>query len=282
MPERIYMNRIVGEERIHIEIPAHEIADILDDFAPSPDAFAATKRLHGVLAKAARDLNLTCQVTDTGPATGPTWASDGPAAPPVGTETSEAVSGPHTGAQDREPLNDRERWLTAYSGSMPGADGYPEEATPPQPGAERRERFQESIHATSVCEVGDPVRCGGGCWDAADAAMAVDEERRELRDQRDGAYRERAQLLAWLATIAPAVLAPAPDVDEDGWCLLFLYTPQGQLSWHISPNDTGLFEHAQRVQPDDPRAWWDGHTTEEKYQRIRTMVGSPTAEGGGR
>ncbi len=36
-----------------------------------------------------------------------------------------------------------------------------------------RDQITEAIHATSVCEVGDPVHCGGGCRDAADAVLAV-------------------------------------------------------------------------------------------------------------
>ena len=35
--------------------------------------------------------------------------------------------------------------------------------------------------------------------------------------ERDGAYRERAHLLALLASLHPSVIAPAPDVDEPGW-----------------------------------------------------------------
>lgn len=31
MPERVYMNRIPGEERIHVEIPAAEIPALLED-----------------------------------------------------------------------------------------------------------------------------------------------------------------------------------------------------------------------------------------------------------
>ncbi|MDK1473657.1 hypothetical protein QNO07_09515 [Streptomyces sp. 549] len=65
MPERIYTNRRPGEERIHLEIPAHEIADVLDDWAPpGGDAFDATKRLHALLVAAARDFNLTCRATE--------------------------------------------------------------------------------------------------------------------------------------------------------------------------------------------------------------------------
>ncbi|MFJ1993039.1 hypothetical protein [Streptomyces asiaticus] len=50
--DRIYMNRIPGSERIHIEIDASEIADLLDDFTPASDAFEATKKLHRILIEA--------------------------------------------------------------------------------------------------------------------------------------------------------------------------------------------------------------------------------------
>ncbi|MEU9849289.1 hypothetical protein [Streptomyces sp. NPDC047985] len=48
------MNRIPGSERIHVEIALHEIADLLDDFTPAPDAFEATKTLHQILTDAYR------------------------------------------------------------------------------------------------------------------------------------------------------------------------------------------------------------------------------------
>lgn len=91
-------------------------------------------------------------------------------------------------------------------------------------------------------------------------------------DQRDGAYRERAQLLAWLAALHPAVLAPAPDVTEPGWQILYLTTLTGQASWHVHPSDAHLFPHVEQVTADDPRAKWDGHTTELKYARIATVT----------
>ena len=52
--DRIYMNRVPGSERIHIEIADHEIADVLDDFTPTDDAFEATKTLHRILVDAYR------------------------------------------------------------------------------------------------------------------------------------------------------------------------------------------------------------------------------------
>lgn len=92
-----------------------------------------------------------------------------------------------------------------------------------------------------------------------------------IEAERDGAYRERAHLLAWLATHYPAVMVPALDLPEAGWWLLYITAPTGQMSWHISPRDAGLLAHVERIEPDDPRARWDGHTTEEKYDRIRAL-----------
>lgn len=102
----------------------------------------------------------------------------------------------------------------------------------------------------------------------------------QIEAERDGAYRERAQLLAWLATLVPSVITPAADVYEDGWRLLFLHTPQGQLSWHIHPRDVPLFDHVQQVPDGDPRGQWDGHTTEEKYGRIRALIDCPACLAG--
>lgn len=89
--------------------------------------------------------------------------------------------------------------------------------------------------------------------------------------ERDAAYRERAELLAWLAALHPAdaVITEAHDVDEPGWLLLYLYAGGRQLSWHIAPRDAELFRGVPRVPASDARAAWDGHSTSEKYARIR-------------
>ncbi|MBL1108017.1 hypothetical protein JK361_26090 [Streptomyces sp. 5-8] len=93
--------------------------------------------------------------------------------------------------------------------------------------------------------------------------------------ERDAAYRERAQLLAWLAALHPAttVITPAADIDgEDGWQLLYLVAGGWQMSWHIHPDDVELFRHVTVVDPADLRAQWDGHETGQKYERIRGHV----------
>lgn len=113
---------------------------------------------------------------------------------------------------------------------------------------------------------------------AADAQRSATRLRNQItkaETERDGAYRERAQLLAWLAALHPAVRTLAPDVTEPGWQILYLNpTTGGQMSWHIAPQDIELFEHVEYVPAGsgDQRALWDGHTTEQKYDRIATVT----------
>jgi len=92
----------------------------------------------------------------------------------------------------------------------------------------------------------------------------------QLYDGLDGAYRERAHLVALLAAMTEgAVIAPAPDVDEPGWQIVYLKLGGWQASWHIAPRDAELFTRVDHVGAGDPRAQWDGHTTDQKYTRIR-------------
>lgn len=87
--------------------------------------------------------------------------------------------------------------------------------------------------------------------------------------ERDGAYRERAHLVALLAAMTDgAVSTDAPDTDEPGWQIAYLTLGGRQASWHIAPRDADLFQHVERVGALDVRALWDGHTTEEKYAHI--------------
>jgi len=47
--DRIYMNKIDGQRRIHVEIHDHEVPDLLDDLDENPDHFASTRRFLGIL-----------------------------------------------------------------------------------------------------------------------------------------------------------------------------------------------------------------------------------------
>lgn len=77
-------------------------------------------------------------------------------------------------------------------------------------------------------------------------------------------YRERARLIAYLATRWPAVIWQ----DSSEWPIIYLTSPAGQLSWHLSADDLDLFEHVARLPPDATNPW-DGHNTAEKYRRLQ-------------
>lgn len=84
-------------------------------------------------------------------------------------------------------------------------------------------------------------------------------------------YRERAALVAFLAAVFPAVIA-SNDPEEPDWPVIYITTPAGQMTWHLSPGDLDLFQHVDQVAADDPRAQWDRHTTAEKYQRLEELT----------
>lgn len=135
----------------------------------------------------------------------------------------------------------------------------------------------EPTDTVDVLQVIRTVLAHGGGYTKAAAAVqphldAATARAVQAELGRDGAYRERAYLTAWLATIHPAVITPAPDVDSEGWQILYLTAGGRQLSWHIAPADAELYTHVEHVSPDDPRAQWDGHTTEQKYQAIGALT----------
>ena len=78
-------------------------------------------------------------------------------------------------------------------------------------------------------------------------------------------YRERAHFVAHLAKLYPSVVGADPA--EPDWAVVYVETPKGQLGWHISPDDMDLFSNI----PFLSSAKWDGHTTEEKYERLRAL-----------
>lgn len=89
------------------------------------------------------------------------------------------------------------------------------------------------------------------------------------REELRSVYRERAHLLAFLSAMTPGALAYT-DPDTPEWPVLTIDGgPGDQMSWHIAPDDLDLFAH---MPADAPAIAWDGHSTEEKYERLRTMT----------
>ena len=91
-------------------------------------------------------------------------------------------------------------------------------------------------------------------------------------EAKNNAYWERNQLVAYIASQYEAHMVRHPEDDkewEDDWrWIICVHTPQGQLSWHIHDDEVPYFGWLE-VEPDGDH--WDGHTTEEKYDRITEL-----------
>lgn len=97
------------------------------------------------------------------------------------------------------------------------------------------------------------------------------EEIDSLRAEKHGAYHERNQLVATLSKLWPSHWCNHPEDDaswDDEWrTIICIHSPVGQLTWHIKISEQQLFNHL----PKGP-SHWDGHTTDEKYARLATLV----------
>lgn len=81
-------------------------------------------------------------------------------------------------------------------------------------------------------------------------------------------YKERNALVCLLSKIEPSYLARHLDSDtgwdEDWRWIVFICLPDGQqVCWHIHDSERADFNHLE-VEDNN----WDGHTTEQKYERI--------------
>lgn len=102
-----------------------------------------------------------------------------------------------------------------------------------------------------------------------------------LLQKRDIAYRERAAVLAALSKCFPAHLTrheddtDGPGWDEDWKTIVCIHFPEpvGQGAWHIHDSEVQFFTHLEVTEND-----WDGHTTEEKYDRLARLQVQPSTE----
>lgn len=95
----------------------------------------------------------------------------------------------------------------------------------------------------------------------------------ELEAQKDGAYKERNQCVLALCKLAIQCGMQAcrwkhegAEWDEDWRNIVVIYFPAGQSSWHIHDSEMADFNFL----PLRPNAW-DGHSTENKYERMRRL-----------
>lgn len=101
-----------------------------------------------------------------------------------------------------------------------------------------------------------------------------------LIKQKDQAYSERNKVVAALAhlldiipeyTVGVAEHDPEDKDWESDWrTILVIKNSKGdQMTWHFHDSEKHLLENLDKI--DDYK--WDGHTTEEKYNRLLREVG---------
>ncbi len=85
----------------------------------------------------------------------------------------------------------------------------------------------------------------------------------------DAAYHERNQLVALLSRMFPSGIKKTviEGWDPEWHNCVYIDLPTGQASWHYHDREMNLFEHLPPYEGE-----WDGHSTEEKYERIATLV----------
>jgi hypothetical protein len=122
--------------------------------------------------------------------------------------------------------------------------------------------------AAKIAELESALKGADNIVDSAMKEMLeAKAERNEVREAKDNAYRERDQLVAHLTKIYPSHLCRHPDEDEeweDDWrWIICIHSPAGQLTWHIHDSELPMFYHLP-----ERDNHWDGHSTEEKYERL--------------
>lgn len=92
----------------------------------------------------------------------------------------------------------------------------------------------------------------------------------KIEEEKDSVYHERNLLVSALSKFFPAYLSQHPEGEswDDEWrWIVFIELPTGQASWHIHESELSLFDHLDRQ---DNK--WDGHTVEEKYERLTKLT----------
>jgi|SRR5277367_2277168 len=99
-------------------------------------------------------------------------------------------------------------------------------------------------------------------------------ENDQLRTQKNIAYHERDLLVAALSKLFPSHLLIHPLNDETWdveWrTIICVHLPTGQAMWHIHDSERCLFTHLDGMNVTICHGW-DGHTTEEKYERLTKL-----------
>ena len=90
----------------------------------------------------------------------------------------------------------------------------------------------------------------------------------KLQGEKNDGYRERNKVVSGLSMLFPSCLGKHEESDttwhKEWMNIVYIELPTGQASWHLHDSDLFLFAHLKY----DDEVVWDGHTTDEKYDRL--------------
>ncbi len=103
---------------------------------------------------------------------------------------------------------------------------------------------------------------------AANYIVELKNEIQQLKKQKRAVYTERNRLVAFIASMFPSGIKETdiPGWDKEWHGCVYIDLPNGQASWHYHESQANMFAHLPRYEGE-----WDGHTTEEKYNRIAAL-----------
>ena len=90
-----------------------------------------------------------------------------------------------------------------------------------------------------------------------------------LAELKNSAYHERNMCVAALSKLFAAHLARHegdPEWEPDWRTIVCIHLPTGQATWHVHDSEVNLFAHLSLAECE-----WDGHTAEEKYERLARL-----------
>lgn len=96
-----------------------------------------------------------------------------------------------------------------------------------------------------------------------------DIEQQLWEERLSAVYNERDRLVAFLSSCHPSYITKHKEGEPGFQFLIVIETPQGQMTWHIKDKEIKLFPHLEFKEDYE----WDGHTTREKYKRLKKLIG---------
>ena len=177
-------------------------------------------------------------------------------------------------------VKDLKEWLGAYKQSIELAQSEITQRTAELEAANEKVQFLEKKNS-NLLDSSNTVLKVKADQDVRLADLQAELERvrgelAKMRERKDGAYLERNRVVAALASCFPSGISrTAIEGWHDDWhgCV-YIDLPTGQVSWHYHDSHAHLFAHLPPYTKQ-----WDGHTTEEKYERVALLQHRQGMEG---